>query len=181
MEDRFRRDIIIYEHQRLIFAGIAGQMMNQELSNADQIIRLKYPEMEVSPIQLQPGRDFLALFEFSLPLDITLDQYSPLENSIVGYALNRTRLIEQMEGIAEVIGFTSHYRQDLVVAETWRREFEIEKGTYFLCEQISRYLNQSLERIFGLVRYTNFLTQYMGKDEKMAQRIASHKFGISFS
>jgi len=181
MKDRFRRDAIIYEHQRLTFAGIAGQMMNQELSAAGQLIRSKCLETEVSPIQLQPRRDFLALFGFSPPLDITLDQYSPLENSIVGYALDRTRLIERMQDIADIIGFTPHSKQDLAIAETWRREFEIEKQTYFWCEQISEHLGQPLERIFGLVRYTSFLTQYMGKDEKIAQEIASQRFGISLS
>jgi len=177
MEDDFRKNLIIYEHKELTFAGITGEM-KKSLSNAGLLIKNKYSDTEVAPIKLQSKRDFLALFVHNPVLDITLDQYSPLENSIVGYALNKGGLVKRMEEIAKIIGFAHHRKQNPEVAQTWGNEFEIEKSTYYFCEKIANAIKQPLEKAFGWVRYSNFLIQYMNESEEEAKKIATKKFEV---
>ena len=178
MEDNFVKNLIIYEHKKLIFAGVVG-MMKENLSNAGPLIKNKYSDIEVSPIQFQPRRDFLALFGYNPVLDITLDQYSPLENSIVGYALNKDGLLKRMSEISTLIEFVPYPKQDPRVKLTWEKEFEIEKSMYSSCETIAKAIKQPLEKAFGLVRYNNFLVQYMDKSEEAAQKISAQKFEVT--
>ena len=143
MVDDFTKNLIIYDYKRLTFAGITGEM-KESLSNTGILIKNNYSDLEVSPIQLQPKRDFLALFGFNPVLDITIDQYSPLESSIVGYALDKDKLFKKIGKISDLIGFKYHKKQNPEVAQTWKDEFEIEKNTYYSCETIANTIKQPL-------------------------------------
>jgi hypothetical protein len=180
MEKSLERSIIFYECGKMVFAGVTGAM-KRKLDSASALIQTQYSSMEIAPVQLQRGRDFLAIFGFNPALDITIDQYSPAENSIVGYALDRERLVERMEGIAKLIGFIPNLSQSKKVAQTWRQELEIEKVNYTMCETLADVVKEPLEKTFGLVRYGNFLNQYMGKDLEAAHRLTLEKFGFPLS
>lgn len=178
MVNEFRDRVAIYEHERLVFAGVAGTM-ERKLEDVGSELHKRFSNIEIAPLQPQRGRDFLPIMEFETPLDITLDQYNPVENSIVIYGLNKPRILETMEEISSLGGFVPHNPQSHDVRQTWQKELEIEKRTYEMCEQIASALHQPLEKVFGLVRYTNFLMQYLYMGGKDAQRLASKKFGIS--
>lgn len=178
MGSAFIKGLILYEYKELVFAGITGTM-ERELYKTGPLISAQYPNIEVSPIQFQSKRRFLALFGDNPTLDITLDQYNPIENSMVGYALNKRRLIGRMGWLSKLIGFVPHQKQDLTVAQTWEREFEIERAGYASYEKLSSLTKQPLEKVFGLVRYTNFLAQYIGKSEEESMKLASKKFNVS--
>jgi|SRR3989344_6026790 len=176
MRDPFNSNLVLYKHKRLIFAGVIGTM-SEQLENVGPLIRQSCPTIEIAHVQHQLGRRFLALFDAKGPLDITIAQYSPLENSVVGSGVDSPCLIKTMKDITRSIDFVPNGNQ--METGPWGVEFELEKKCYSMCERLSRMLNQPLERTFGLVRYTNFLIQYRGESEESAQRLASSKFGIS--
>jgi len=179
----FESRLVVYKYRQLIFTGVAGTMERQvsrerHLSGTVSLIKQRYPNIEIAPIQNQPGRDFLAMFMSDPPRDITIDQGSSVENAIVGYALDQKELNKAIKGLAGAIGFIPHSTPDSQVAQTWRREFELEKIVYDSYIAISQYFQKPLEAVFGMVRYANFLAQYNNIEEEEAIKLAARKFGI---
>lgn len=177
MEEDFESKLVVYQHEQLVVAGVTGTM-ERLLSGVTPLIKQRYPDTEIAPVQHQSGRDFLAMFMNDPPRDITIDQESMVENAIVGYALNQKRLTETIEEIAEAIGFIPHSTRNSGVAQTWRKEFELEKIAYSDCEAISYALQKPLEAVFGMVRYANFLRQYNNIAREETSKLAARKFGI---
>ncbi|MEK6917593.1 MAG: hypothetical protein AABW51_01460 [Nanoarchaeota archaeon] len=190
MDETFQRNIVFYEHKKLVVAGTTGSMEKRLSSVSEQLTKECWP-VEVADSRLEPGsslRIFQALFKFNAEtkkpeFDITIVQYDPFgesnfpNNSIVGYGLDKPGLVETVEKVAEAIGFVS-YPVERSVKKTWSKEFEIEKEGYVYYEKIARALNQPLETAFGLVRYTHFLTAYQSMPEIKAQIQAAERLNI---
>ncbi len=179
MDARLERNLVFYEHEQLVFVGITGAM--EDISVAIPKISGVYQEIELAPVQKQYSRDFIAGFMTNPVRDITLDQYGPCENGLVGFSLDKASLIKTLGDIVRVTGFTPDSEKNAEAARTWRREFEIEKMTYAMCEKIAEALRKPIESCFGAVKYINFLTQYMGIDEEIARKTAERKFNLHLS
>ncbi|MEK6945381.1 MAG: hypothetical protein AABW63_01155 [Nanoarchaeota archaeon] len=188
MDDEFQRNIVFYEHKRLVVAGTTGTMEERLIEVEDQIMKGCWP-IEVAPSRIEPDRLFKALFKFNPKtlkpeFDITIDQYDSIHqsnftnNSIVGYGLDKPRLAEAIEEVAKAVGFVS-YPVEKPVKKTWSREFEIEKEGYKMLEELVNLSKIPIEDAFGLVRYTHFLIAYQNMPEVKAQIQAAERFGIS--
>ena len=177
MEGYFESRLVVYKYKQLVVAGVTGTI-ERKLSHIGPLINERYPDMEIARVQCQPERDFLAMFIFDPPRDITIAQGGVDESLIVGYALDQKELTETIKGIARTIGFIPHRTLDSKVAQIWKREFELEKRTYDSCITISQHFQKSLEAIFGMVGYSNFLRQYNNIEEEEASKLAAQKFGI---
>lgn len=175
--ENFQRNYTVFKHKRLTVVGLTGTM--ELLTTAGAHIQECFPVLEVAH-QYQQQRDFLAVFCTDPPLDITFDQYSRKRSSILGYALDKEMLCETMENMAQATNFIPHFKQDHGIAQTWKEEFKIEQITYNTCESIAAKTKCPLEKIFGIVRYSNFLHQYKNMRIDQAQKQAHEKFKVSF-
>ena len=180
MDEDFGSRYFLRQHKNLVMIALMGNMERQ-LSQIDSIIKHKYPQIELAPVQHQskPKRNLLAMFMYNPLLDITIDQLDGLgrESVIVGYSFGKEGLIDVVRGITKEIGFIPRDIDD-PNSKQWETEFKVERMAYDSYGVISRHLGVSFASLFGSVRYLHFLINYMGMSEREAMKTSSQKFGI---
>src|SRR3990172_674685 len=92
-------NLVIHNYKRLIVVGIAGTL-EKSLHESGNLLKQRFPGTEVAPILKEPSRDFLAAIMFNPLLDITLDRYPNHVSAIVGYSLDKERLIKVISEIS---------------------------------------------------------------------------------
>ncbi|PIN89994.1 hypothetical protein COU57_04750 [Candidatus Pacearchaeota archaeon CG10_big_fil_rev_8_21_14_0_10_32_14] len=163
----------IFEHERLTMIGIAGTT-STPLNDIEELIRKRYDSAEIAEVQNHEKRDFLATFFTDPVIDLTFDQSNKTDTGIIAYSLNKQTLSKIIDDIASSISFVPYENQP----PYWESGFEIEKLTYGKSELISQVLHQPLEKIFGIIRYANFLSMYNGFPRERAQTLAFKKFDV---
>lgn len=166
-------------HERLTMMGTSGTIQ-RSLLGVDSKLEQGLKGFRVAPPQKQENRNFVDALGFVPPVDITLARYSGGRASIVGYSLDKSSLEIGMNKVAKIVGFRADSLPDPSLRSQMTSEFGYEIVGYQMVEQMAPHLRASLERVWGMVRYTNFLSQYLLMPEEEAIEKAKAKFGISF-
>ena len=166
--------LVIFEHKKLCVVGCIGNLRNP-LEQFDELY--KNESIEFAPVRNEENRKFLAAFSFNPVIDITLAQYLR-ESSIVTYSLDKNGSKSFVEDIIKRSGFIPSEPDKDFIESIGREVSLVETTTYNLCTSISQLLSQDLDKVFGAVRYCNFLKQYRGLSEEDGFRLAKDRFGL---
>ncbi|MBI2583336.1 MAG: hypothetical protein HYW25_01595 [Candidatus Aenigmarchaeota archaeon] len=183
------KELVARRHERLHVIGVLGRLdvpleRVRELYKGEMRMDVPigtsvYPT-EIAPVKEEPqyGRDFLACFHFTPPVDITLARAYDGESSIVTYSLDDSRARQLIRDITRNIGFVpSPPTPDFV--RRVEEGFEIERLIYYTLEAMAGMARASLESAFGAVHYSNFLHRYWGLSKEEGIRRASKRFGVT--
>jgi hypothetical protein len=168
---------VIWRYDRLRVLGILG-ILERQLDELEELFKDKSQIFEFAPVKKELGRDFLAAFYLDPPIDFTVVRNLSGESSIVTYSLDEDKSREIIDSFVERSGFIPR-KPDPDFVETIETEFfYLERITYENCLGASVAENIDLERIFGAVRYANFLYSYRKIPFPDSRKKAHEKFGL---
>ncbi len=173
-EPIIKKDYFYFQYRNQYVRGVLGRL-ESPLEEIDDVCKTE--QLEFAPVKVEAQRDFLAGFCFSPIIDITIDKCRNNEASIVAYSLDNDRSAKVIDYIIKKAGFEVQ-EPELEFMATVGHEFDIEKHSYDLAEQISGYLNGELEKVWGAIRYINFLQLYRRCPQEESMQTAIKKFEL---
>ncbi|MGC8812173.1 MAG: hypothetical protein ACP5O8_01125 [Candidatus Aenigmatarchaeota archaeon] len=165
--------IVVWKYEELYVLGVEGEL-RMGLEELRELY--KNTPVEFAPVKNEYIRDFLAAFLFEPPIDVTIARALDGEASIVTYSLDKDRSKQLVGDIVNKSQFSLYYPREAFI-RTIEGGMLFEILTYKLCKRIANELKESLEKVVGAVRYSNFLS-YKGFSESEAIMVACKKFRL---
>lgn len=168
---------LIFRHERLhavlTFGHCASPFADLE--------RLESEEIAVGKEPLNPlNREFYALHQFRPPVDLTLSRPAGGSETTflsIGFDLSAMKTLEEM--VVTHLDFASAPVPSKIRASLLAYELALEGKTYMLMQIIASLGTESIEDVFGAMRYGNFLKRYKGySDDNDALRKSKRKYGV---
>lgn len=168
--------IVTWEYEQLCVVGTLGHIQTRL-----EIPRVVYKERKVgfAPIKKEERRRFLAGFYTPIPTDITIVQLTTgTSSSIVLYSLRKPEAKELLQAIVQSTNFRCEEPSESFLQEIKRSIELIEIDAYKACKKLAERKDRDEEKVFGAIRFANFLNQYVGLEQGESIGKAAKKFGL---
>lgn len=168
-------NLVTWNYQDLYLHGMLGYL---EMPLEAVRGKCKDTMLEFAPVKHKPNRDFLAAFGYQPPIDFTIVRMHDGESSILTYSLNKY-VTERV--IAKFIQCSSF--QPITPKSSFVNDIEmsaeiIERATYEVVKGLAEAARADFEKVFGMVRYANFLGSYCNVPYLESQRMAAKRFAL---
>ena len=169
-------NIILWDYGKLSIMGVLGRFnSNRSLEDLTELGEMGF---DVAPIKKETKRDVLAAIYFNPPIDFTIVKllYKDFV-SVVSFSLNKNENMEILKTFMEKARYisTEPYKEFI---EEIEEGFGAEIAAYHKCILISMKVKCDLERVFGAIRYCNFLHQYKGYSGMESLTMAIEQYNL---
>ena len=180
LQEELQGELFAWEYARLAVLGTVG-MLERSLQSIEELYADKTKKQQIvfAPVQRQLGRDFLAAFHFEPAIDVTIVRTPEREASVVTYSLDKEVSKKFLVDFVQRTGFVPYISLPRNFVEMTKSELIlIEKSNYNMCTACAELLNVNDDKMFGAMRYANFLHMYNGVSFPESKRMAFRRFGL---
>lgn len=169
---RSEENFVLWQHKQFVAVGVYGRFKKP----LEETVSCYKGDIEFAQPKLEVGRKFLVGFNIYPAVDITMVGLPDNAGSIVNYSTNLERTLDFTKDLVRKINFVpSNPTLDFV--STIDAEIDIYESTYRHWEEIEAATGYSIETVFCITAYINFLTT-QGMCYERATKKALAKFGI---
>jgi hypothetical protein len=168
----------MFNYEKLHILGILGDLENT-LEHVSSLCANK--NLEFAPVTMSNNNPLLPGIYYPPLVDITIDRFPNKEASMVLYSLDKQKAMDVMREVGEKSGFKlKDLEESFVRGLVGLTPYE--KRVYRQAEVMAGVINSpelGLEKMWGILRYTNFLQTYQGFSEEETLELIAKKFNLS--
>lgn len=135
--------------------------------------------LEVSHVRRDEKRDFFAAFNIEPIVDITLVRGLAGDTSIVTYSLDRGFSEKTLSSISSAVGLVTTPVPSSFIQDMQNTLDIAETRTYEICRIFSSATGKKFEKVFGSLRYINFLLEYKKMPYSEARKEVLKAYGFN--